>query len=362
MLALGAASGCVRGPRSTVVRRVDGAERPGRFVSPYEYEHFVRAERCAALADFACAVAGYENALLGAEEDPYVLARLAEALDGLGDAEGSSRRLGRAEALGPRSVDVALARARIAERHERWDEAVAAGRRALALGPDSPETKAWLARLLLRLDRADEAAAVLGTGPHDSLVLAEVALDVACARRDRTAILAAAHALAMGWAFGDDRLRSLATRSAGAGDPGLAADLLAMLRVPGESDRRLGLAYLAAARRTDDLDVALARAATGPLVVDAGFAELATSQPERALERADSVLATEPDPRARRLRGEALLALGRSDEGMRELRAVPFGTLEARPARLALASALRSAGREHEAAEVLAELDRRDPP
>lgn len=323
VLGLAPTGGCVRGPSAAVVRRVGGAERPGRFVSPYEYEHFVRAERCAALSDFVCAAEGYENALLGADEDPYVLARLAEALDRLGDSEASGRRLARAEALGPGSVDVALARARIAERHERWDEAVSAGRAAVARDPGSTEAKAWLARLLLRLDRADEAARLLGEGPHDSLALVELALDVAFARGDRAAILATARALAMGWAFGDDRLRGLATRAAGAGDPGLAADLLARVRVPGESDRRLGLSYLAAARRTDDLEVALARDATGPLVVDAGFAELATSRPERALERADSVLATEPDPRARRLRGEALLALGRSDEGMRELRAVP---------------------------------------
>src|SRR5512139_1879293 len=73
---LAALGGCAHRGEPPVVRVVDGTARPGRFVSPYEYEHFLRAERCAALADYACAIDGYQRALLGAEEDPFVLARL----------------------------------------------------------------------------------------------------------------------------------------------------------------------------------------------------------------------------------------------------------------------------------------------
>src|SRR5262245_18084499 len=74
-----------------------------RFVSPYSYEWFIRAELHVAAGRYAEAVEAYEMALTSADDDAYVLARLAEAQDHAGETEAAARTLRTGLELDPQS-------------------------------------------------------------------------------------------------------------------------------------------------------------------------------------------------------------------------------------------------------------------
>lgn len=132
---------------------------PPRFVSPYTYEHFIRAELAAAKGDLRAAAEGYRRALAGADEDALVIARLALTLDALGKDEQARELLGRGDALDPTSEAIWLARGEIAERHGDVNDAIAAYERAETFAPLSPDAPLALARMLH--DAPERAAAVL---------------------------------------------------------------------------------------------------------------------------------------------------------------------------------------------------------
>src|SRR5262245_14492021 len=60
------------------------APRPRAFVSPYSYEWFIRGELLVARGAYAQAAEAYRSALASADDDPYLLSRLADALDRAG--------------------------------------------------------------------------------------------------------------------------------------------------------------------------------------------------------------------------------------------------------------------------------------
>jgi tetratricopeptide (TPR) repeat protein len=134
---------------------------PRAFVSPYSYEWFIRAELYAADGRYAEAVEAYQMALTSADDDTYVLARLAEAEDHAGDAEAAAHTLETGLGRDPQSEAIWLARARIAERHGDLKVALEAFERAEAAAPHAPDAPFALAALLRRTGHAERASAVL---------------------------------------------------------------------------------------------------------------------------------------------------------------------------------------------------------
>jgi len=130
-----------------------------RFVSPYTYEHFIRAELAVANGDLRAAADGYRRALAGADEDPLVIARLALTLDALDQRDNARELLDRGDALDPTSEAIWLARGEIAERRQDLPAAIAAYERAESFAPLSPQPPLALARALH--DSPERALAVL---------------------------------------------------------------------------------------------------------------------------------------------------------------------------------------------------------
>jgi Tfp pilus assembly protein PilF len=159
--------GCAHSPvhQAPVVLSADGQTAAGarpaavRFVSPYTYEWFIRAELFVAQGDLAQAADAYRRALAGADEDPLVVARLALTLDAMGEAEDAQAQLAHGDTLDPESEAIWLARGEIAERHADRATAIAAYQRAQDFAPHSARPTLALARLLS--DAPERALAVL---------------------------------------------------------------------------------------------------------------------------------------------------------------------------------------------------------
>lgn len=130
-----------------------------RFVSPYTYEWFIRAELFAAQGDLVRAADAYRQALAGADEDPLVIARLALTLDALGETAEAQAQLRHGDTLDPESEAIWLARGEIAERHQDREQAIAAYQRAQVYAPHSATPTLSLARVLR--DAPERALAVL---------------------------------------------------------------------------------------------------------------------------------------------------------------------------------------------------------
>lgn len=130
-----------------------------RFVSPYTYEHFIRAELARAKGDLAGAIDGYRRALAGADEDTLVIARLAVALNDTGRANDADELLARGDDIDPQSEAIWMARGQIAERRQQRDAAIAAYERAETYAPLSPAPALALAHALN--DAPERALAVL---------------------------------------------------------------------------------------------------------------------------------------------------------------------------------------------------------
>lgn len=135
------------------------SELEQRFVSPYTYEHFIRAELAVAVGDLRAAAQGYRRALAGADEDPLVIARLAVTLDALSQQDEARELLDRGDSLDPTSEAISMARGVIAERRGDRDAAIAAYERAESFAPLSPQPPLALARVLH--DAPERALAVL---------------------------------------------------------------------------------------------------------------------------------------------------------------------------------------------------------
>ncbi|MFW6050787.1 MAG: tetratricopeptide repeat protein, partial [Myxococcota bacterium] len=161
LLLAAAAAGCAGTPAPEVARVMGGERREQTFVSPYAYEWYVRGELAAAHGDLEAAARAFQRARSGPEDDPYVIARLADVLDRLGRRGEAERVLDEGLALDPASEAVWLARARIARRHDALGDALEAYHQAEQAAPASPEAPLELAELLREAGRPGRAAAVL---------------------------------------------------------------------------------------------------------------------------------------------------------------------------------------------------------
>jgi tetratricopeptide (TPR) repeat protein len=134
---------------------------PRHVGSPYAYEWFVRAELLRARGQLEPAIDAYRLALSSSDEDPYVLARLATALDAIGARGQADAALADAFTQQPYSEVAWLARAEIAEHRGELSRALEAYERAESAAPSSPRAPLALAALLDRQGQPERARAVL---------------------------------------------------------------------------------------------------------------------------------------------------------------------------------------------------------
>jgi tetratricopeptide (TPR) repeat protein len=356
-----AACGCAAKPARPVEAVPPApAAAPRRFVSPYSYEWFVRAELLAARGQHAAAVEAYRMALTSADEDPYVLARLAEALDRSGDTEGAADALAAGLQIDPRSEAVWLASGRIAERRGSFERALEAYERAEAAAPHASDAPFALAGLLERSGHPERAIAVLerfaarnaelervasrSAGVEAKLLRARISL--ARAHGDGAALAEAARRFRERGGGDPELTRRVARELLAAGQPALAARLLAALP-PSDRDARLRLDAWLTLARTDAAELLLATTSPEPLGGPVAVAEayLAIDQPARALESLEQQSAAhEPDPQRRTVaRAGALLALGHLAEAAMTAAQVPPSSTHHRAALAILSQALESA-------------------
>lgn len=354
VVAIGAGCG---GSVPAVTRIVGGERREEHFVSPYAYEQFVRGELAAAEGDLPAAAAAFRRARAGPEDDPYVIARLADVLDRMGQRAEAQRVLDEGLALDPRSEAVYLTRGRIAERHGDEAAALAAYHRAEQSAPRSARAPLALARMLREHGDLGRSEAVLrrylsrvGSKSPGAL---RALLELALVRRDREAAVRAARALLRVAPARADVVRRTARMLLARGDPVVAADLLDTLP-RSEAPVALRVRAWVAAGRPDRAEALIA--ATSPQQVGglAGQARLylAVHQAGKAEEVAELAIALDHDPAALLVAGQAELAQGKWLEAAEHLARVPPGTSLTRQAHQALAEALRAQGLPALASEV----------
>ncbi|MGE3633449.1 MAG: hypothetical protein AB7P00_26350 [Sandaracinaceae bacterium] len=358
LAALGTLVGCGGiGGGYPITRTVGGHARAGVYIPPESYEHFIRGELAVASGDLRAAAREYEAARSGSAGDPYLVARLADVRDRLGQEQQALSLLDEAEARDHESEPVLLARGAIAERHERWDDAESAYERASAGAPESDAPVLALAELLRRRARAEEADADLeryavhARGPG----AARARLALAIESGDPHAAMEAVRALLEVAPARADEVREAARVALAHDRPEIAARLLAALP-DDETNRELRLDALIAARRYDDAATLLGGwMPEGPeelLRVADGY--LAIGDPARARDLAEVAARGEGGPRAQLAIGRALAAMGDRGRAATVLSAIGPGTGAWPDAPIALADVLRDAGLPARAAEVLA--------
>lgn len=257
------------------------------FVSPLSYEDFIRAELFEARGQHAQAIEAYRAAIAMSDGDPYLTARLAEALDRAGRPQEAEAQLERALSSQPRSEALLLAKARIARRAGDADRALSAYARAqeAASRPDTAFERIAYLRELGSQERATEALKALAqqhwSSVRDRL---RIELELALVERSHRALVGCARDwLALG---GGDP--GLTRRAAGVlldqGHAALAIELLHGVP-PSESDAPVRLQALLALGRAAECEHLLSSLPPhwlgGPLAM--GEAYLLSGRPEEAL-------------------------------------------------------------------------------
>jgi tetratricopeptide (TPR) repeat protein len=350
-----------------IVRRTGGVIRVGRFVSPYCYEWFIRAELFALRGDWERAVEAYRMALAGPdEEDPLVMARLAEAMDRQGREQAALEVLDTAARMDPESEAVWLARARIAKRHGRTESAIEAYERAARSAPTSARPVLELARLLREKGAQERAIAVLERFEKRS---DRGGADAACARLD----LAISRGDAEGAGRAVDRLlrvapleteqvRQAARLTLDSGRPVLAAAL--MDHIPRDDrDNALRLRILLRAGRLAEAEQLLAVGTPDSFggLVPTAQAYLQVGRPQIAEQLAGAALGSDPSPLAQQVAAQANLALGRYARAAELFVRVPPAAPGFAAARIGLARALAASGLPALGAETLAAVRPKTP-
>lgn len=346
-------------PAAEVPRRMGGQVRLGAFVSPSQYEAFIRAEVAMARGDLEGAIYQYRVALSGADEDPYVHARLALAFDAAGQAENASDALQRALDVDPESEAAWLARGDIAARHQQTDSAITAYEHAASAPIHSTEARLRTAALLRTTHNEARADAVLEELVHEAgdgtLTAARARLMLAIARNDATAMLACAREILRIAPMRSDELRAIAIQMLNAGRAHSAVDLLIALPER-EDDIPLMTRALLEAGLYSRAESYLATHDVRSLgtTLDLARVYLAARRPERALELAEGALTEGLNPaEAHQVAAEAAYALFHNDLAAMHLAAIAVGSRGYAASRALLAHVLQAEGMHAEAVEVL---------
>lgn len=358
LVTLGGAA-CTAGETTLpITRRVGGERRVGVFVSPFSYEWFMRGELAAAAGDWAGAAEAFRMALAGPDEDPLVLARLADALDHAGSRDDAAEALAQGERIDACPEPIWLVRGAIAERHDERGAAIAAYTRAAECAPRSPEAPLALAALLERANATARADAVLrdyvaragGLGAG----AARARLALALRGGEPRAIVDALEALGRVAPTHRADVEAVVRATLAADDRALAARVLD--RLPrGLGDVGLRVRSLVRAGRRTEAEALLATAgpdAFGGLTETARL-YLEVGRPDRAEQLADAALTTTDEPEAAVVLGRARLALGDYAGAVLPLARVRAGATAFVDARIALATALEAMGMQGLAREAL---------
>ncbi len=349
--------------QATVTRRLAGQRTPGVFVSPSAYEHFVRGEIAASRGRWAEAAAAYRLALASGEEDALLHARLAIALERLGQREGADEVLARAFALDADAEALHLARGEIALVRGDTNAAITAFERARASAPESEAGALRLATVLREAGAAQRADAVLAQlareGGPAGATAARARLAAALAGGDVDATADAALALLRIAPAHARDVREAAQRALDAGRAALAARLVAALPAR-EADLPLRVDVALANGDFDAAEGLLAIAAPDALGGHVATARrwLRAGHADRALELAREALRREPGPAAQHLLGDAALAVGHPDEAADAYARIRRDAAEWPDATRGLAEALRRAALPALAVDVRARLQR----
>ncbi len=347
--------------QATVTRRLAGQRTPGVFVSPSAYEHFLRGEIAASRGQWAEAATAYRMALASGEEDPLLDARLAIALERLGQHESADEVLARALALDADAEAVHLARAEIALVRGDATAAIAAFERARTSAPASETGALRLAAVLRETGAARRADAVLAQlareGGPAGATAARARLSAALAGGDVDATADAALALLRIAPAHARDVREAAQRALDAGRAALAARVVAALPAR-DADLRLRIDIALANGESDAAEGLLAIAAPDALGGHVATARLwlRAGRADRALELARDAAVREPGPAARQLLGDAALAAGHPDEAADAYARVRPDAAEWPNATRGLAEALRRAGLPALAVDVHAQM------
>ena len=354
---LAAACGATPAPRIT--RRLGGERRVGAFVSPYSYEWYLRGEVAIAQGELEVAAQALARARAGPEEDPYVLARLADVLDQLDEQDRAQDVLADGIELDPRSEAILLVRGTIAERHDRFGEAIDAYQRAARAAPLSEKPALALAALLRRRGARGRADAVLdryilraGLSTPGAL---RARLDLALSRGDGAGAAATVEALLQHSPARAVDVHRAAESALAGGHPTLAAGLLdAMPRT--DDTALLRVRALLDAGRAEEVEGILMTTAPEAFGGELSLARLylRAGRADRAEEIALGVSVTDRDnPEAWLVLGISRLALGSFGAAAADLAQVPRGAGGFAEARVAMAQVFVAQGLSAVAGELL---------
>jgi len=339
--------GCAATPPQVARATEQGVSR-GEYVSPYQYEHYLRGELALAAGQPAEAAREFALARTGSADDAWLRARHAQALTEAGEWERAGRVLDDSLARFPRSLELHLTRARWAEGQGRDELAFAALVRAEEVAPDASEGPLAHAALLTRRGRDADAEAVL-----DRFLARSPDADAFAARLElalRRSQLDVAVQVVRAWAAHPPRDRAALRRVAGLaleqGRPELTLSLLPApvghaervlcLRAHTRAGRHAEAEALLALLRDDDVGGLEQRAA---LYLEVRRADVALELLGELVARPETAT-----PAQALLIGSCLLQLGRAADAAGWFARVPADATDGAAARAQLSLALRAAG------------------
>jgi tetratricopeptide (TPR) repeat protein len=313
-----------------IERKIAGRMWIGRFVSPYSYEWFIRAELYVARGQDALAVEAYRRALAGPEEDSLVLARLAETLGRLRKWRAAEQMIERAIALDPNSEPAWLARAEIAKNRGNDADAIAAYHRAEKAAPDSAVPPLELAALLAQRGNSDQAQQVLERfarcSSGDSVARARVLLALAIYSGDFREVLRALNRLQSVQTPRPNEIRVVISLALERADFELASRLFK--RLPRRlEDNGLRLRALLGAGRINEAEALLSLdppQSFGDLA-EVASAYFAINRPAKAGSTAEMAMISRRNPNAYLIGGRANIMIGNFSKAIGYLTKIKSG-------------------------------------
>ncbi|MEM9192997.1 MAG: tetratricopeptide repeat protein [Myxococcota bacterium] len=355
---IGGLSAC-GGGAPQVGRQLAGERVVGNFVSPFSYEWFLRGELANARGDLEEAREAYTMARAGPEEDPLVLARLADVLDQLDRPDAADAVLAEGRHLAPTSEAVWMAAGEIAVRRGEEAEALEAFRHAAEGAPRSSAPVLAASALLERQGATGRAEATLEQWVHgrenDDPEVLRALLRLAILRGDADLASSTVSRLLTTAPVRIDEVIATAETCLDDDRPTLAVQLLSA--VPRRAPRQLFLEALIQAGERERAEAILSRTpveelggeiARARFYLRVGRADHAAATLERL------VLANEATPESETLRGMALIRAGDYANGAAILSRIAEGVRNQPDALAALAVALSAEGLSGAAREVLA--------
>ncbi|MBK7776117.1 MAG: tetratricopeptide repeat protein [Sandaracinaceae bacterium] len=350
------ALGCAASTPHVARATEEGGVSTGPYVSPYQYEHYLRGELALASGQPAQAAREFALARTGSADDAWLRARHAQALTDAGEWERAGRVLDDSLVRFPRSLELHLTRARWAEGQGREEAALAALIQAEEVSRGAPAGALAHAALLSRLGRDADAEAVLdrflARSPHAHAYAARLELAL------RRAQLDVAVQVVRAWSEHPPRERAALRRVAAlALEQGRPELTLSLLTAPtGPEERLLCLRAHAQTGRYAEAEAELALVRdqdVGGLEQRASL-YLLVRRADVALELLGEIVAR-PEvatPAQALLIGACLLQRGQPADAAGWFARVPSDSTDGNAAREQLGRALRAAGLPALAAEV----------